>query len=88
MVRLWTISAEAGLGGRQVAVAVAEALDIPMLDRAALLELSGDGETLEQVDDRLHGRLQTLGLVYAAGFRCRRSVGGADCAQPAVRART
>ncbi len=68
MVRLWTISAEAGLGGRQVAVAVAEALDIPMLDRAALLELSGDGETLEQVDDRLHGRLQTLGLVYAAGF--------------------
>lgn len=68
MVRLWTISAEAGVGGRQVAQAVAEALDIPMLDRAALLELSGEGETLEQVDSRLHGRLQTLGLVYAAGF--------------------
>jgi hypothetical protein len=39
-----------------------------MLDRAALLELAGERGSVEDVDDHLHGRLQTLGLQYAAVF--------------------
>jgi hypothetical protein len=68
VVRVWTISAEAGVGGRKIADALAASLGIPMLDRAALLELSGEGGSVEDVDSRLHGRLQTLGLQYAAVF--------------------
>lgn len=68
MIRVWTISAEAGIGGRAVAEAVASTLEIPMLDRAALLELSGEGGSVEDVDSHLHGRLQTLGLQYATVF--------------------
>jgi hypothetical protein len=68
VVRVWTISAAAGVGARWIAEALAGRLDIPMLDRDALMELSGESGTAADVDQRVYNRLQTLGLEFAAGF--------------------
>jgi hypothetical protein len=68
VVWVWTISAEAGVGGRSIATALAQTLDIPMLDRQALLKLFGEEGTTEDLEARVTGRLQRLGLEYAAWF--------------------
>jgi hypothetical protein len=66
VVRVWTISAAAGVGGRSIATALAQTL--PMLDRQALLKLFGEDGTTEDLDARVTSRLQRLGLEYAAWF--------------------
>jgi Cytidylate kinase-like family len=68
VVRVWTISAAAGVDGRSIATALAQTLDIPMLDRQALLKLFGESGTTEDMDARVTSRLQRLGLEYAAWF--------------------
>ncbi len=68
MVRVWTISAQSGVDGRRVATELADTLQIPLLDRDALLELTGQGGTADDLDDHMYNRVQQLGLTFAANF--------------------
>lgn len=62
---MWTISAQIGTGGEQIAAELAERAGVPLLDRHALaagVEEIGDVDSVEQ---RLCGRLNAVGLTFA-----------------------
>jgi hypothetical protein len=66
---VWTISAEEGTGGDQLAAHLAAAADVPLLDRKALALLAasldpnlGDLGEIDQLEKRLGSRLVLLAL--------------------------
>jgi len=69
---VWTISAQEGTGGDQVAAELAAAAGLPLLDRNALALLARDVdpdhlevEDFEEIEERFGGRLSLLGLSMA-----------------------
>jgi hypothetical protein len=72
-VTVWTISADAGTQGAEIARELAEAARVPMLDRATLLPLAADAGVdlpdADQIEERFGGRigLIALGLAASAG---------------------
>jgi cytidylate kinase len=71
-VTIWTISAQEGTGGDQVAAELAASAGVPLLDRQTLArfahELNPDElevEEIEEIEERLGGRLRMLALSMA-----------------------
>jgi cytidylate kinase len=68
---VWTISAQAGTGGLEIATELARRADVPLLDRKALLRVARSlepGTSLEEpeeLEERLGGRLNELFLSAA-----------------------
>jgi hypothetical protein len=68
-VTIWTISAQEGTGGDQVAAELAAAAGVPLLDHDALAALAHDIDPdhldvkeFDELEQRFGGRLTTLGL--------------------------
>ncbi len=69
---VWTISAQEGTGGGQVAAELAAAAGVPLLDHDALAALAHDIDPdhldvkeFDELEERFGGRLTTLGLNMA-----------------------
>jgi hypothetical protein len=68
-MRIWTISAEAGSGGERIAADLAAAAGVPLFDFKALSSLApdllGDVPELADLEERVGGRLNAIGLSLA-----------------------
>jgi hypothetical protein len=66
---VWTISAQAGTGGREAAAALAAAAGVPLLDRAALAQGLDDVGDIDRLEERVGGRLNlvALGMAMCSG---------------------
>lgn len=68
---VWTISAEMGTGGEQVAALLAERAGVPLLDREALAQMAREVESdfdlgdIDAIQEHLVGRLAPLALGVA-----------------------
>lgn len=69
---VWTISAQPGTPGAEVAAALAARADVPLFDRKALVpivhELSPELSDLDDVEGRFGGRLNALALAIAMTY--------------------
>jgi hypothetical protein len=68
-MRIWTISAVAGVGGERIAAELAAAAGVSLFDFRALSSLAGDqlGDVpdLADLEERVGGRLNAIGLSLA-----------------------
>lgn len=68
-MRIWTISAAAGVGGERIATDLAAAAGVPLFDFKALSSLApdrlGDVPDLAHLEERVGGRLNAIGLSLA-----------------------
>jgi Cytidylate kinase-like family len=68
-MRIWTISAAAGVGGERIAAELAAAAGVSLFDFRALSSLAGDqlGDVpdLADLEERVGGRLNAIGLSIA-----------------------
>jgi hypothetical protein len=68
-MRIWTISAAAGVGGERIAAELAAAAGVSLFDFRALSSLAGDqlGDVpdLADLEERVGGRLNAIGLSLA-----------------------
>jgi hypothetical protein len=68
-MRIWTISAEAGTGGEKVAADLAAAAEVPLVGFKTLSsfapDLLGDVPDLADLEERVGGRLNAIGLSLA-----------------------
>ena len=68
-MRIWTISAEAGVGGERIAADLAAAAGVSLLDFKALSQFApdrlGDVPDLAHLEERVGGRLNAIGISLA-----------------------
>src|SRR6478609_10948466 len=68
-MRIWTISAEAGVGGERIAADLAAAAGVSLLDFKALSQFAPDRlrdvPDLAHLEERVGGRLNAIGISLA-----------------------